>query len=62
MRDLRDHRRQQPRARAIHPGEHDDHGEGIRRFWIAFTLAVITSFGVCSVALAAVAAGLALFG
>ena len=58
---MRDLHRQQPRARAIHHGEHADHGEGIRRFWVAFTLAVITSFGVCSVALAAVAAGLALF-
>ena len=59
MKDLRDYRRQQPRARAIDQGHHD---EGIRRFWVAFTLAVITSFGVCSLALAAVAAGLALFG
>ena len=54
--------RQQPRARAIRHGKHDEHGEGIRRFWIAFTLAVITSFGVCSLMLATTVAGLALFG
>ena len=53
--------RQQPRTRAIRHGEHEHHGEGIRRFWIAFTLAVITSFGVCSLLLAATVAGLGLF-
>lgn len=58
---MRQYHRQQPRARAIHHGEYDDHGEGIRRFWVAFTLAVITSFGVCSLALAVVAGGLAFF-
>ncbi|MGE5146858.1 MAG: hypothetical protein ACM3N5_08920 [Candidatus Eiseniibacteriota bacterium] len=58
---MRDFHRQPPRARAIRHGEHDNHGEGIRRFWVAFTLAVITSFGVCSLLLAAAAAGLALF-
>ena len=57
MRKLTDYRPQRPRARAVDL----HHNDGIRRFWVAFTLAVITSFGVCSLLLAAVAAGLALF-
>ena len=58
MTDVREYAREPLPARAI---DGDDQDDGIRRFWIAFTLAVITSFGVCSAALAVVAAGLALF-
>jgi hypothetical protein len=42
-------------------GDRRGDAEALRKFWIAFVLAVMTSFGVAASMLAFVAAGLALF-
>ena len=47
-----------------HPGAHAHIGDHhpIKQFWIAFTLAVMSALGFAALALAAVAAGLSVFG